>query len=69
MAKKKEEKKTDIKEGLVVASKVRAYVRSKGKINASESIEALNCHVYELLDKALARTKANRRSVLRPQDL
>jgi hypothetical protein len=66
MAKKKAAAKC---EPLVVASKVRAYIKSKKCMTASESLEAINCRVYSLLDAAVARTTANRRSTVKPQDL
>ena len=77
MAKKKVAKKAaketaqkcSCKEVLVVASKVKAYVKSKGMMSSSDSIAALSCRVYCLLDAAIERTKANRRSTVKPQDL
>jgi hypothetical protein len=57
------------KESLVVASKVKAYVRSKKMMTASDAIEAISDRVYCMLDKAIERTKANRRSTVKPQDL
>jgi hypothetical protein len=57
------------KESLIVASKVKAYVKSKGMMTASDSLEAISDRVYCMLDKAAERTKANRRSTLKPQDL
>jgi hypothetical protein len=67
--KKPAAKKTSTKEILVVASKVKAYVKSKGKMSSSDSIAALNDKVYALLDAAAERTEANRRSTVKPQDL
>jgi hypothetical protein len=71
MAKKKAAKvaKKGSREALVVASKVKAYIKSKGNMTASETLGALNEKVYCLLDKAVARTSANRRSTVKPQDL
>ncbi|MHC4291380.1 MAG: hypothetical protein ACYTEU_00820 [Planctomycetota bacterium] len=70
MAKKKAaKKKTSKKEVLVVASKVKAYVKSKKKMSSSDAIAALNDQVYALLDAAIKRTEANRRSTVKPQDL
>jgi len=57
------------KESLVVASKIRAYVKSKKMMTSSDSIGAINDKVYFMLDAAANRTKANRRSTLKPQDL
>lgn len=78
MAKKKATKKTAAKkkttkkaakEVLVVASKVKAYVKSQGMMSSSDAIAALNEQVYALLDTAIKRTQENRRSTVKPQDL
>ena len=79
MAKKKVAKKAAPKaakkcscEGLdpvIVASKVKAYVKSKGMMSASDVAGALSCKVYCMLDAAIERTKSNRRSTVKPQDL
>lgn len=68
-AKKKATKKASKKEVLVVASKVKAYVKSKGMMSSSDAIGALNDKIYALIDEGIARTEANRRSTLKPQDL
>ncbi len=57
------------KEVLVVASKVKAYIKSKKMMTSSEAIVALSDKVYAMLDDAVARTKANRRSTVKAQDL
>jgi hypothetical protein len=57
------------KEVLVVASKVKAYIKSKKMMTSSDAIAALSDKVYAMLDDAVARTKANRRSTVKPQDL
>jgi hypothetical protein len=69
VAKKKAVKKAACRESLVVASKVKAYVKSKKMMTSSDAVAALSCQVYDLLDKAIARTQANRRSTVKPQDL
>lgn len=72
MAKKKAAKKKATKsnrESLVVASKVKAYIKSKGMMTSSDAIDALNGKLYGMLDEALTRTEANRRSTVKPQDL
>jgi hypothetical protein len=68
-AKKTATKAAACKESLIVASKVKAYIKSKGAMTASDSLAALSCKVYCLLDKAIERTQANRRSTVKPQDL
>jgi len=57
------------KESLVVASKVKAYIKSKKMMTSSDALEALNENIYNMLDVAIARTKANRRSTVKAQDL
>lgn len=57
------------KEILVVGSKVKAYIKSKGMKTAGDTLEAVSDKVYRMLDAAAGRTKANRRSTVRPQDL
>jgi hypothetical protein len=79
MAKKKVAKKAGKKaaakssgqgmEPLVVASKVKAYVKSKGMMSSSEMISSLSGKIYGMLDAAIERTEANRRSTVKPQDL
>ena len=70
MAKKKAKKKAaSKKEVLVVASKVKAYIKSKKMMTSSDAIAALSDQVYALIDDAICRTKANRRSTVKPQDL
>lgn len=75
MAKKKVAKKAAAKkpaskkEMLVVASKVKAYIKSKGMMSSSDAVIALNDCIYGMLDAAAKRTEANRRSTVKPQDL
>jgi len=54
---------------LVVASKVKAYIKDQDMMTSSEAIEAISDRVYDLLDAAVARAKANRRSTIKAQDL
>ncbi len=62
-------KKSASLESVVVASKAKAYIKSKGMMSSSEMIGALSSKVYCILDAAMARTKANRRSTVKAQDL
>ncbi len=57
------------REPLVVASKVKAYIKSKKMMTSSDAIEAISEKVYSILDDAVVRTKANRRSTVKAQDL
>ena len=54
---------------LIVGSKVKAVIKGKGLKTAGDTLEALSDRVYCLLDRAGERTKANKRSTVRPQDL
>ena len=69
MAKKKKKAAKGGKEVLVVTSKVKAYIKSKGMMTSSDAIGALNEAIYKVIDAGIARTKANRRSTVKPQDL
>jgi hypothetical protein len=57
------------RESLIVASKVKAYIKSKKMMTSSESLEAISEKVYGMLDDAIARTKSNRRTTVKAQDL
>jgi len=57
------------KEVLVVASKVKAYIRSKRMMCSADAVGALSDKVYCIIDCGIARTKANKRSTVKPQDL
>ncbi len=54
---------------VVVASKVRQYVRGKGVNMSSDVIPAMNVVVLKLLDAAVLRTAGNKRKTLRQADL
>ncbi len=69
MAKAKKAGKGKKADALVVASKVRQFLRSKKVNMGGEVIDALNCTVQCLLTKAVSRTVENKRKTLRPQDL
>jgi hypothetical protein len=62
-------KKTKKKETLVVGSKIKAYIKKKKFMCSGDLIENLSERVYSCLDDAMTRTKANKRSTVRPQDL
>ena len=69
MAKSKKSKGCAKVEMMLVASKVKAYIKSQGCMTSGDALEALNCKVACLLSKATERTKANKRATVRPQDL
>ncbi|MHC4845846.1 MAG: hypothetical protein ACYTCU_06765 [Planctomycetota bacterium] len=56
-------------ESLVIGSKIKAYVKSKGLMCSGDLAEAVSALVREALDKACTRTGANKRSTVRPCDL
>jgi len=55
-------------EMLIVASKVRAYLKSKGVKMSGDLPEALNKKLHHVLDDAAARAQGNKRSTVKPQD-
>lgn len=57
------------KETLVVVSKVKDYVKSKGFMTSADAIPELSGKVYALIDEAIKRTKENGRQTIKPQDL
>ncbi|MFC1738163.1 hypothetical protein ACFL1G_03825 [Planctomycetota bacterium] len=57
------------KESLIVVSKIKAYVKSKKMMTSSDALGTINDALYDILDAAINRTKANRRSTLKPQDI
>ena len=57
------------KEMLVVVSKIKNYIRSKGCMCSSDAAMTLSDRIYCQLDKAIERAQANRRSTVKPQDL
>ena len=62
-------KKASKKDVLVVSSKVKGYIRGKKMMCSADAIAALSDKVYCIIDSAIARTKANKRSTVKPQDL
>lgn len=54
---------------LVVGSKVKAFLKGKGVATSGEAIPALSKKVEEILTAAVDRTKGNRRSTVKAQDL
>lgn len=65
-AKKAAKRKKDV---LVVGSKVKAFIKSKKMMCSGDLVDSLSEKVYDLIDDAVKRTKANKRSTVRPQDL
>ncbi len=67
MAKKKSSKKS--RDVLVVASKVKGYIKAKNMNTSADAIGALSEQLYDILDAATARTKANGRKTVKAQDV
>ncbi|MBY8982283.1 MAG: hypothetical protein KGD57_04995 [Candidatus Lokiarchaeota archaeon] len=71
MAKKEPSAKPAGGEVLFVKSKVRDFIKSKGCNTSGDVIDGsvLNNRVIELLNKAVARSKANGRKTVQEKDL
>jgi hypothetical protein len=54
---------------LVVASKVKEFIRGAGVRAAGDLVDAVSASVNSCLKKAVERCKANGRGTVRPQDL
>ena len=54
---------------LVVASKVRVYLKGRGVKMSGDMVGALNGKVKGLLDAAASRAQANKRATVKPQDV
>ena len=68
-AKKAAAKSRKDRDVLVVASKVKAYIKGKKMNTSAEAISCLSEKVYALLDESCCRTKANGRKTLKGQDI
>ena len=71
MAKKEAKAAAGGKEALFVKSKVRDYIKSKGCNTSGDLIDgdSLNNAIIVILDKAIARAKANGRKTVQEKDL
>ncbi|MBI3255789.1 MAG: hypothetical protein HYZ63_02360 [Candidatus Andersenbacteria bacterium] len=54
---------------MIVTSKVRAYLKDKGGKMSGDLPTALNKEVMALLNKAVGRSKGNKRTTVKPQDV
>ena len=57
------------KETLVVVSKIKEYVKTKGMQTSETAVDALSDSVRELLDKAVERAKDNGRQTVKDRDI
>ena len=64
-------KKAAAPDVLFVKSKIRDYIKSKGCNTSGDLVEgpALNNVITDILDKAIARAKANGRKTVQEKDL
>jgi histone H3/H4 len=64
-------KKAAASDVLFVKSKIRDYIKAKGCNTSGDLVEgpALNNVITEILDKAIARAKANGRKTVQEKDL
>ena len=71
MAKKKAKAKKAKapKEPLIVASKVKNYVKANGMMSSKEFLAELNGAVCCVIDKAICRAQGNKRSTVQPRDI
>lgn len=56
------------KEPLVIASKAKNVLKGAGCNTAGDAFDALNAHLYGLLEQAAKRAKANGRKTVRGHD-
>ena len=56
-------------EALVIASKVKDYVKAKNLNSSGDLTDALSEKVAKILDDAAKRAEANGRKTMRPEDL
>ena len=56
-------------ETIVVVSKVKEYVKTKGLQTSETAVDALSNAVRELLDKAIGRAKDNGRQTVKDRDI
>ena len=66
MAKKAKKKDRDV---LVVASKIREYVKNNDCNTSGEFIGELSNTVYDLIDKAIGRAQGNNRKTIQAKDV
>lgn len=57
------------REIVVVASKVKDAIKAKQCMTSGDLVEALSEKVHDMLEAAVERAKANKRTTVRPSDL
>lgn len=53
----------------IVGSRVRSYVSKHDLKLSEETLAAINQRVQQMIDRAMERTRANKRLTVRPHDL
>jgi|GEM_PF-187043 len=61
--------KKEPRESLVVASKIKEYIKSKEMMSSGDLPEAVSEMVYDILERAIARASANGRQTVQPRDV
>lgn len=56
------------RDSLIVTSKVKAYIKSKGCMTSGDAVDGLNERIYKMLDEAIERTQSNKRTTVRSYD-
>jgi len=56
-------------EALVVKSKIKAYAKKKKVRISGDAFKAIDKAIISMIDQAIARAKANRRTTIKPADL
>lgn len=62
-------KKKQAREVVVVASKVKEFIRSQELRSDGDLVQAVSDKVHEMLDSAVERCRDNKRGTVRPHDL
>ncbi len=57
------------KEVLVVASKVKAYIKAAGMATSASAIDVLSDKVREICDKAIENSKNDKRKTVKDRDI
>lgn len=57
------------RESLVVASKIKEYIKTKDMMSSGDLPAAVSEMVYHILDRAVERASANGRQTVQPRDV
>lgn len=57
------------KEKLIHVSKIKEYIKKNDCEVSPETFDELNKKLYEIIDKAIYRTKSNKRKTIKPFDI